>query len=370
MKRIVIISFTDVLKDPRVNRQIRFLKEDYEIVAIGEGNLQLDNVKVEKCLKESLTIKDKIVSGIKLLSNQYENYYWSLRHIKKCADILNAYKPDYIIANDIDTLPVSIKHSNGAKVLFDAHEYSPRQFEDRLKWRIFLQGYMKYLCKQYIPKADMMTTVCDGIAKEYSEKYNVNPTVITNSPDYEALEPSKIENKIRIIHHGIAISSRKIENMINMMEYLDDRFELNLMLVANQQKYYKKLKQMASGNRNIKFLEPVPMREISKFINQFDMGLFLLEPVNFNYKNALPNKFFEYVQGRLAIAIGPSPEMKKLIDRYDLGVVSEDFTPKSLANVVNSVTIKEVSRYKKNANDAAFELSAKRNKKTIKSLLV
>lgn len=369
LKNLVIISFTDVSKDPRVNRQIRFLEDSFNITAIGGGEYESDNVKVESCLQKPFSMKEKIVGGITLLSANYEKFYWSQQHIIKCAQILKIQKADYIIANDIESLPVAIKYSNGAKVMLDAHEYSPRQFEDRLKWKVFMQGYMNYLCREYIGKAHVMTTVCEGIANEYKRNFNVEPIIITNSPDFEELCPSEIGNKIRIVHHGVAIKSRHIENMIRMMDYLDDRFELNLILVPNQKNYFLELKKMASTKKNINFLEPVPMRQISKFINQFDIGLFLLEPVNFNYKNALPNKFFEYVQGRLAIAIGPSPEMKRLLERDKLGVVSEDFTPKSLATVINSLTKDEIAIFKKNSNKNAYSLSAENNKQLLRSLL-
>ena len=57
------------------------------------------------------------------------------------------------------------------------------------------------------------------------------------------------------------------------------------------------------------------MHELPRMANDYDVGLYLLPPTNFNQRYALPNKFFEFIQGRLAIAIGPSPEMAKLVER-------------------------------------------------------
>ena len=37
---------------------------------------------------------------------------------------------------------------------------------------------------------------------------------------------------------------------------------------------------------------------IVRTINQFDLGVYLLPPVNFNSAHALPNKFFEFIQAR------------------------------------------------------------------------
>ena len=75
---------------------------------------------------------------------------------------------------------------------------------------------------------------------------------------------------------------------------------------------------------------------------------------------ALPNKFFEFIQARLAIAIGPSPEMARLVKQYNLGIVSQDFTPKSMAESLNSLTKEQIRQYKENANQTAKILNAER----------
>ena len=62
-------------------------------------------------------------------------------------------------------------------------------------------------------------------------------------------------------------------------------------------------------------------------ISTYDVGLCTYAPHSFSARYALPNKFFDSLQARLCIAIGPLPEMKRLVERFDCGVVAEDFTP-------------------------------------------
>ena len=57
------------------------------------------------------------------------------------------------------------------------------------------------------------------------------------------------------------------------------------------------------------------MHEIVDTIAEYDIGLFILSPINFNYYHALPNKLFEFIQARLAIAVSPSPEMARIVHR-------------------------------------------------------
>ena len=143
---------------------------------------------------------------------------------------------DLIIANDIEALPLGSRLSRnwGSKLFLDAHEYKPREYDDRFLFRFFLQGYWDYICRAYLPHVDAMTTVCDGIANEYRKVYGVECKVVTNAPFFVDLEPSKTqEDLIQIIHHGSTNASRRLENMIYLMDEINERFRLDFMLVNN-----------------------------------------------------------------------------------------------------------------------------------------
>ena len=152
---------------------------------------------------------------------------------------------------------------------------------------------------------------------------------------------------------------RGIEKMIETMDYVDNRFTLDLMLIATwESDYYKELKAMAQTRNNVRIIPPVPFEEIVPFSTQYDIGFYILQPTCYNTKYALPNKFFEFIQARLALAIGPSPEMAKYLKTYNLGIVAPDFTPQSMAKALNTLTKEQILIYKENANKAAEILNA------------
>ena len=99
------------------------------------------------------------------------------------------------------------------------------------------------------------------------------------------------------------------------------------------------------------------MPEICRRLNQYDVGIYLLPPVNFNHEHALPNKFFEFIQARLAVAIGPSPEMARIVNEYSLGVIAASFEPKALAAALDQLTDESIRAYKLAAGRAARELN-------------
>jgi hypothetical protein len=210
-----------------------------------------------------------------------------------------------------------------------------------------------------------MTTVCDGIANEYSKNYNVNCDVMMNVPFYNELSPSEINQKIRLIHHGIAAKGRKLESMIDLMGHLDDRFELSFMLLGMDGEYGQYLREKANDNDKVKFLDPVLSNDVPNFINQFDMGIFLLEPNTFNHKMVLPNKLFQFIQARLGIIIWPSQEMVKIVDKYDVGIYSKDFDLVQIAQKINGLSIKDIQRFKENASVAAKELNSSANEEKL-----
>jgi hypothetical protein len=93
------------------------------------------------------------------------------------------------------------------------------------------------------------------------------------------------------------------------------------------------------------------------------VSIVFLPPTNFNLANALPNKFFEAVQARLGVIVGPSPAMVSLVREYGFGTVTEDFTTDALTATLKSLTPELVSGWKQAAHEAAHALSAEQQVK-------
>lgn len=339
-------------------RQVQLLENGYAVTVVGFGYAPDANVKFIALDKPLAGRVQRSIWATKLFFRAFESYYWSLKQVGQANYLLGEKYFDFILANDVSTLPLALKLSQGNPVLLDAHEYSPREFEDKWLWKILFGPYYHYLCAHYLQKVSAMTTVCQGIADEYEHEYGISCEVVHNAPLDQKLTPSVVDDhRIRLVHHGATIRSRHLELMINMMKYLDSRFTLDFMLVETDITYLAELKTAAEVDPRISFIEPVEMQDICQRLNHFDVGVFLLPPVNFNYEHALPNKFFEFIQARLAVAIGPSPEMARLVRHYQCGVVAESFDPKSLAKEIDKLDSRKISKFKALSNEAAKELN-------------
>lgn len=357
MQSILIISFSNIERDPRIMRQVRLLEPYYQLTIAGFGDKPDANIEFIALGRRPASLLQKAIRATKLFLGAYESYYWNIYHVGHAEQFLSGRSFDLVLANDISALPLALSIAADHPVLVDAHEYSPREFEDKWWWRLLFGRYHHYLCKKYLPQVAAMTTVCQGIADEYHRVYGVSCRVVHNAPYRQELSPSPVEaQRICLIHHGATIRSRHLELMITMMKYLDDRFTLDFMLVDNDSRYMAELRALALADQRIRFVEPVPMPEISSKINKYDVGIFLIPPVNFNYKHALPNKFFEFIQARLAVAIGPSPEMARLVKQYNCGVVADSFAPQVLAGAIQALNVDAVKQYKAAADTAAEDL--------------
>lgn len=365
MDSLLIISLSESRRDPRVVRQLKALSGLYRVIVAGYGDPPEGAFRFIR-FPRRLSPAEKLLGLARLAAGRHESFYWKNRRMQSALFSLRGLDCGLVLANDVDTLPLAVAVADGVPVLLDAHEYAPRQFEDRWLWRCLFQPYSDYLSRTYLAKAAGMFTVSQGIADEYAKSYGVASRVLTNAAELADVMPSPVEDqRIRLVHHGGVIRSRHLEAMIYMTDHLDDRFTLDLMLMPNDPAYLRRLRRLARSRPKIRFVEPVPMPQIVRTISGYDVGVFLLPPVNFNYTHALPNKFFEFVQARLAIAIGPSPEMSALVRRHGLGIVADTFNPRDLAGQLNRLTRKDLVRMKQAANRAARELCADANRRLL-----
>lgn len=375
MKKVLVLVFSNLKHDARVMRQINWLRKKYEVTVVCFDATETAGVQFIRIRQTRLTTVRKAILAAALTVRAFRTAYRLFHdygHLKKRLEA----NFDLVVANDIDTLPLAFQLKGKAPIIFDAHEYAPRHFENNRIWKTFFQPFYVHLCRQYIPQTTAMLTVGRGLADEYAKSFKVQPVIITNATRYVEIEPSQMQpGKIRLVHHGIINPSRKLELMIEMMKYLDHRFTLDMILMtsdyvsAKTKTYIRDFIEKAEGNPAIRILQPVPSDLVVKTINQYDVGVFLIPPVNFNYANTLPNKIFDFIQARLAIAIGPTPEMASIVNTYGNGVVSEDFKAESLAKKLGALTQDKVMLFKKQSITAAQQLNAEKNEVIFNALV-
>jgi Glycosyltransferase Family 4 len=363
MKKILILANRPLHKSPRIIREIEALTGDYKIIAFGTTPPPSEFAEFEK--NDMISIVEKVFQKLyKIITSgkQWEGRFYTVN--KRLRELFRKYNPDIIITHESQFLPYIYRYKNiyNFKVIYNAHEYYPLEFESRKNWTNTYGKFYLNLYKKYLSKLDMMVNVCDGIAVKCKEEFGKDSIVIPNACTYHAeIVPVLRDNQeklIKIIHHGAAIRERKLEYMIEAALKLGSSFQLDLMLVPGDKKYLAELTALVSTIDNVNIIPSLNFRDIVPFINQYDIGLFNLPPLIFNYLHALPNKLFEFIQARLCIVVSNSPEMKKVVENNNLGLVSAGFSASELYECLKNINMQQINNFKINAHRAAEKLSA------------
>lgn len=365
-KKLLLVSYTSSVKDPRVFKEWTFLKDDFEITIAGLAPCVPEAPFIE-IRKPSPGLLEKVHFALGMLLGNPKPFLNSYR-----IDLTEAKKQkfDLVLCNDLLPLPLSFELAQGAPVFFDAHEYYSEQHNESLFWRLVFKPVLRKLEKTYIPRAAGMSSVSPAFVERYGREFGKDIILVRNIPiRQEDLPPTPVGDPIRLVHHGDAHPSRKLEELIRMMELLGKGYTLDLVLIGHP-KYQEKLRRMARNVPNVHFAPPVPLTEVARSANRYDIGIGFLPPLNFNHARTLPNKLFEYMQASLAVAIGPSPEMVKFIEKYENGIISSDFTPESLAEAIRKFTPEDIQKMKSGSHRAAKEMTAEADYQLMKQQLL
>jgi glycosyltransferase involved in cell wall biosynthesis len=274
---------------------------------------------------------------------------------------------DWIVVEDLKLLPLAFRVRGTSQILFDAREYYTRQFEDHPLWKILELPYRNYLCQNYLNKCDHILTVSEGLKSEYNREYKINPIVVRSTPVSESVKVKKTALPIRLVHHGNANENRNLSKMVDVFSKLKDHFTFDFYLTGNQTEI-QKLKCLTAKYPRIQILNPVSPELLIQTLNKYDIGFYYLLPNGFNLKHCLPNKFFDFIQARLPVAIGPSPEMKDLIRKYDCGFVAKEFSVESMAHTLNKLKISDIDIAKENSERASKKLCWEEEAQKLKAI--
>lgn len=366
--RILVLSFSRIAGDARVLRHVQVLAEGGEVTTCGYGPAPQgahDHVPVE----DGLASLPQTPAGVALLAaRRYAAAERAAPAVRQALQRLAGRRFDLVVANDARSLPVALDVAAGAPVWADMHEWAPQERTQDWRWRLLVAPFADALCRRYLPRCAATTTVAGAIARMYSDRYGVPCEVVRNTPGYQELEPTPVAgDRVRMVHSGGSVPGRSIETLLEVTAALPERFTLDLYLVPGGDggRYHRRLSSMAARCERIRMQEPVPPASLPAVLNRYDVGLVSLPPLTVNAVNALPNKFFDYVQARLAVVVPPLHEMASLVRRHGLGAVTTGPGTAPLAATLRQLDEGSLARCKQAASVAARELSSQADRQVV-----
>lgn len=332
LKAIVSVT-NDLYTDNRVHKVCSFLHESgYDVLLVGRK--RRSSIDLEPRAYQTKRMRLLFETGAAFYA------FFNLRLFF----VLLFRKCDVLVANDLDTLlanHMANKFKRKCTLVYDSHEYFTEVPE--LVNRPNVQKIWLRIERMIFPKLTKIYTVNNSIASIYTNLYQKDIKVVRNISQRwvpDTVAPKKTldipENVPLIILQGAGINvDRGAEEAVEAMKEIDA-----VLMIVGDGDVVGQLKERVKElnlEKKVRFYGRRPYLEMMQFTWHADLGLTLDKDTNPNYKFSLPNKVFDYMHATTPIVATNIIEVAHVIQRHDIGIVLEEFTPKSLAFAINEI---------------------------------
>lgn len=342
MKKIIVTVTNDLSTDQRVDKVCSSLqKKGFDVILVGRK------------LKKSIPInRDYKTKRIKLMFNKGFLFFAEFNF--RLFFLLFFSKKDILLSNDLDTLLPNylVSFLQRKKLVYDSHELFSEVPE--LVYKPFVKKIWVCLESWILPKLKNTYTVCNSIANFYNTKYNSNFKTILNLPFkrdlFSGSFPFKTEGRKIILYQGAINIGRGLELMIDTIKYIENSI---LVVIGDGDIYEDLVKEVNRKNLNDKiyFLGKISPIELHKLTPLADLGISVEEDLGLNYRFALPNKIFDYIQAEVPILVSNLQEMKQIVLKHNVGEIIKERKPKQLAKQIEELLKKDFSNELKKAKE-------------------
>ncbi|MCR9132595.1 MAG: hypothetical protein NXI08_08475 [bacterium] len=402
MKKALLLTLSNPLEKQRIKRNVYLLQsKGYKVYVVSPdehnliGTINYTFPNSVKKITNSTGSKFKLLSlYISQIALAYYSMLTNVDKAKKYSSLVAGYNVqdlqdklpsdiDLIVVEEIELLPIAfdLKYS-GAKIILDLRDFYWR--DDTVPSRLVLNPVKsllnnlawahhvlrKDIYKKYLVRVDQVLTVCEGHADLLQRLLNIDAVVFRSTVNYcDHIEPNFRESgeTVKLVYHGAAYRRRGLDQLIDAVNKADSKIHLHLYLTDPEAGYLDELKSFASNR--VHFHEPVEYNVLVKTMNQYDAGIIFYPPYDSSLEHSLPNKFFEYIQSRLAVISGPSFDMSKIINSFGIGTVSDSFQTEDLIRSLNELNHEKLNEWKTHTITAAKKLSFENEAKRFSQLI-
>ncbi|MCK9203052.1 MAG: glycosyltransferase family 4 protein [Bacteroidales bacterium] len=364
-KKAIVSVTNDLTTDQRVNRTCHaLLKAGFEVLLVGRV----------RPTSKPLAPRVYGTHRMRLFFDKGALFYAEYNFRLLCYLLFHRFT--LLVSNDTDALPANFTahrlktffHPRSALRrppvhLHDCHEYFRGVPE--LNGRKKVTWTWKWIEDRIFPRLHYVFAVNQSVADLYMSEYKVGIKVVRNVPFHkvETVNKDKTDLGIRedqkiILYQGAVNVDRGLEEAILSMKYLETDA---VLLIAGTGDIIQNLSELIRKNGlsdKVMLLGQIPFQELHCLTQLADLGLSIEKDVSINYHYCLPNKFLDYIQARVPVLVSPFPEMKAIVDRYQIGEYIQGHEPEKLALQLDNLLHDQdkLTLYRNNMVPAAADL--------------
>jgi glycosyltransferase involved in cell wall biosynthesis len=341
------------------------MEQGYDVLLVGRR--KRDSMELAPCSYRTKRMKLLFEKGVPFYA-EYQFRLWLLLLFRR---------KDLLVSNDLDTLlPTWLAAGfNAQKIIYDSHEIFcevPELMHSPTKKRLW-----ECIEKRIVPKLKYCITVNKSIANWFEERYKVNFHVLRNIGNPPVINAIKTraelglpENKKIVLIQGAGINiDRGAEETVEAMQYLED----TLLLIIGGGDVIgllkEKVQQMQLKDK-VRFMDKMPSEALFHYTCNSDLGITIDKNNNINYRFSLPNKVFDFINAGVPILASPLPEIKKVIDTYQIGDFISSHEPKHIADKIREMLgSTRYVEWKENTKRAKAENNWQLEKKVLEGIL-
>jgi glycogen synthase len=228
-------------------------------------------------------------------------------------------------ASDLYTLPAlaAAARRHRARLVFDARELYPDT--PAVAHRPLVRAVWRAVERRYVPRADLVLTVGEGLAGEIARRYRLHqaPLVLHNAPRPHAGAPAGLHRRVGlppdtpvVLHTGALRAGRGLHALVRAMAGLPAA----LVLLGGGPLAPELSRLALEAGADVRIVPPVPPADVPAYAAAATVGAVPLEDTSLNLRLSLPNKLFEYVAGDLPVVASALPELSRVVEGHGIGL--------------------------------------------------
>lgn len=272
------------------------------------------------------------------------------------ASFARRLSPDFISGHDL--LPAltiawmaSLFNPKKPRLIYDSHEFElGRNVKRGRLVRRLICLWERFLMKRCVLSIMVNDTIADEVQRIH--RLSQRPLSLRSTPDFWAIDEMACaetrqklieqlgitDESFLVMYHGKVTTMRGVEALIELTAR--DPNICAVILGDGDSAYLESLRRRVRDKNlenRVLFHRAVPIEELWKYVGAVDLSLMMIEGKAKSYYYSLPNKFFESIQALTPIVSSDFPEMKRIIDRYQIGLTCNPDDPEAILNCVEKM---------------------------------